>query len=589
MAGLIPRDFIDTLLTRVDIIDVIDSRVPLTKKGKDYMACCPFHDEKTPSFSVSQPKQFFYCFGCQERGNAIDFLMKHENRPFPEAVEELASIVGLEVPRDGSGPSPEQRAQTDGLLEIVAEANAWYQEQLKTHPDREQASGYLKGRGLSGEIAKSFGIGFAPDAWDNLSRALGTSKERLEQLDQAGLVSERSSGAGHYDRLRGRVIFPIEDHRGRVVGFGGRVLGDGEPKYLNSPETPLFHKGSELYGLFRGRKTFDQTGRAIVVEGYMDVIALAQYEIEGAVATMGTATTKAHLERLFRLVTEVVFCFDGDRAGRKAAWKALDTSLPLLTNGRQVSFLFLPDGEDPDSIVRAGGAAAFRERADNATALPEFLFDELASDIDLGRIDGRARYVEAAKPYISKLPAGVLRDLIVEQLAQLARTNVETLERTLAGETRSIATSAPPVRARPKRAGERLEPLSRAISIALQQPAVTLQDLNYDQLIELQRPGVDMLMEIIDAVADSPEIGPAALLERFRDHRFHERLEELATWPHVLEDSFETDFVAVIDKLLDTLLRDEIDALKDRISAGDATEDEKQLYIALLNQRNGPN
>jgi len=279
---------------------------------------------------------------------------------------------------------------------MVDKANSFYQKQLKSHPERNLASDYLKNRGLDGEIAKSFGLGFAPEAWDNLARELGGNDKDNELLVTAGLIAERTSGGGHYDRLRGRVIFPIEDHRGRIVGFGGRVLGDGEPKYLNSPETPLFHKGSELYGLFRGRKAFDQSGRAIVVEGYMDVIALAQFGFEGAVATMGTATTKAHLERLFRLVSEVVFCFDGDRAGRKAAWKALDTSLPLLADGRQVSFLFLPDGEDPDSIVRVGGADGFRQRLDNATALPNFLFDELASDIDLGRIDGRARFVEAA-------------------------------------------------------------------------------------------------------------------------------------------------------------------------------------------------
>ena len=348
MRGRIPREFIDELLARLDVVEVIDRRVPLKKAGKDFKACCPFHNEKTPSFTVSRPKQFYHCFGCGVSGTAITFLMEFEHLSFPEAVEELAGEAGLEVP--DTGPARSGDNPTLPLLEILGEASRYYKDQLRSHTDASTTIAYLKQRGLTGEIAAQFDLGYAPTGWDNLS-STADNEEKLDLMVKAGLISKRESG-GHYDRFRARVIFPIHDNKGRVIAFGGRLLDEGEPKYLNSPETPVFHKGSELYNLHRARSAIAQQQMSIVVEGYMDVLALAQHGIDHCVATLGTATTTTHLQRLFRLAPSIVFCFDGDRAGRDAAGRALEIALPLLESGRQVSFLFLPDGEDPDSVIR---------------------------------------------------------------------------------------------------------------------------------------------------------------------------------------------------------------------------------------------
>ena len=356
MRGRIPREFIDELLARLDVVEVINRRVPLKKAGKDFKACCPFHNEKTPSFTVSRPKQFYHCFGCGVSGTAITFLMEFEHLSFPEAVEELAGEAGLEVP--DTGPARSGDNPTLPLLEILGEASRYYKDQLRSHRDASTTIAYLKQRGLTGEIAAQFDLGYAPTGWDNLS-STADNEEKLDLMVKAGLISKRESG-GHYDRFRARVIFPIHDNKGRVIAFGGRLLDEGEPKYLNSPETPVFHKGSELYNLHRARSAIAQQQMSIVVEGYMDVLALAQHGIDHCVATLGTATTTTHLQRLFRLAPSIVFCFDGDRAGRDAAGRALEIALPLLESGRQVSFLFLPDGEDPDSVVRDQGADRFR-------------------------------------------------------------------------------------------------------------------------------------------------------------------------------------------------------------------------------------
>ncbi|MEW8281341.1 MAG: DNA primase, partial [Candidatus Thiodiazotropha taylori] len=347
MAGKIPTHFIDQLLNRVDIVDVINRRVTLKKAGKEFQACCPFHDEKTPSFTVSPSKQFYHCFGCGAHGSAIGFLMEYDNLGFVEAVEELAQSAGLEVPREGGN---EQGPDLRPLYELMEKTARFYQHQLKHHAESPAAVDYLKSRGMSGQIAASYGIGFAPPGWDNLTGTLGSDKASLERLNKCGLLSE--SNGKQYDRFRNRIIFPIRDPRGRTIGFGGRVLGDDKPKYLNSPETPLFHKGRELYGLYEARQANREISNLLVVEGYMDVVALAQHNIQNAVATLGTATTHEHLELIFRNCPEVIFCFDGDRAGRDAAWKALNTSLPLMRDGREVRFLFLPQGEDPDTQVR---------------------------------------------------------------------------------------------------------------------------------------------------------------------------------------------------------------------------------------------
>ena len=419
MAGRIPQQFIDDLMQRVDIVEVIDSRVPLKKAGREYTACCPFHNEKTPSFTVSPNKQFFHCFGCGAHGTALGFLMDYEHLEFVEAVEELARGVGLEVPREAGHADDDQRSQNALLYDLHMEAAHHFQKMLRDHPRAQSAIDYLKNRGLSGEIARDFGLGYAPPGWDNLLTALGRDSERRRALATGGLAIQKDNG-DLYDRFRHRIMFPIHDRRGRIIGFGGRVLGDDTPKYLNSPETPIFHKGRELYGLFEARKQVRQLDRLLVVEGYMDVVALAQFGVRNAVATLGTATTGEHLEQLFRVVPEVVFCFDGDRAGLAAAWRALENALPVLREGREARFLFLPEGDDPDSFIRREGADTFGERAANAIPFSDFLFEHLAGSVDMESIDGRARLVEQAKPLLTRLQPGVFRRMMVHQLERLA-------------------------------------------------------------------------------------------------------------------------------------------------------------------------
>ncbi|HKJ77760.1 MAG TPA: DNA primase, partial [Gammaproteobacteria bacterium] len=359
MAGRIPQSFIDDLLSRVDIVEVIDARVPLKKAGRDYAACCPFHDEKTPSFTVSPTKQFFHCFGCGAHGTALGFLMEYDHMGFVEAVEELAAKQGLEIPYEGGAPAAGPGRDLKPLYDLLGQADRYFRHQLRNHPAAAKAVDYLKGRGVSGEVAAAFGLGYAPPGWDGLLQALGRDDGALKRLVEVGLLIEREEDRRRYDRFRDRVIFPIRDPRGRTVGFGGRVLGDDKPKYLNSPESEVFHKGRELYGLYEAQQAVRRPERLLVVEGYMDVVALAQHGIANAVATLGTAATADHLQRLFRVTGEVVFCFDGDEAGGKAAWRALENAMPQMRDGRQVRFMFLPQGEDPDSLVRAIGGEAF--------------------------------------------------------------------------------------------------------------------------------------------------------------------------------------------------------------------------------------
>lgn len=411
---MIPNDFIQTLLSRVDIVDVIDRYVPLKKAGANYSACCPFHSEKTPSFTVSQSKQFYHCFGCGAHGTAIGFLMEHGGKAFPDAVEELARDAGLEVPRIDRPGESERREQAGDLTALTLTAAKFYRAQLKDTP---RAIEYLKERGLTGAIAAKFGIGYAPDAWQPLAAAFDRYDDPV--LETAGLVIA-GDGGKRYDRFRDRIMFPIHDSRGQVIGFGGRVLGEGEPKYLNSPETPLFSKGRELYGLFLARHAIRDAATVVVVEGYMDVIALAQHGIDFAVATLGTATTPVHLQKLFRQSDRVVFCFDGDSAGRKAAWRALENALPVLADGKNAAFMFLPDDEDPDDFVRRRGKAAFQALIDNATPASEFLLAELSTRHPPVSAEGRAALLTAARPYLAEMTAPVLAALVLRRLAALA-------------------------------------------------------------------------------------------------------------------------------------------------------------------------
>ncbi|WP_122413335.1 DNA primase [Pseudomonas viridiflava] len=442
MAGLIPQSFIDDLLNRTDIVDVVSSRVQLKKTGKNFSACCPFHKEKTPSFSVSPDKQFYYCFGCGAGGNALGFIMDHDNLDFPQAVEDLAKAAGMEVPREQGVKGQKPRQPTDSpLYPLLTAAAEFYRQALKNHPTRRAAVDYLKGRGLSGEIARDFGLGFAPPGWDNLYKHLSSDTLQQKVMIDAGLLIENAETGKRYDRFRDRVMFPIRDSRGRVIAFGGRVLGDDKPKYLNSPETPVFHKGQELYGLFEARKYNRNLDEIIVVEGYMDVIALAQQGLRNAVATLGTATSEEHLKRLFRVVPNVLFCFDGDQAGRNAAWRALEATLSSLQDGRRARFLFLPEGEDPDTLVRSEGTDAFRARINqHAQPLADYFFEQLTKEADPRSLEGKAHMATLAAPLIDKVPGANLKTLMRQRLTEITGLSGEAVSQLV----QSAPSEAPP-------------------------------------------------------------------------------------------------------------------------------------------------
>lgn len=436
MAGRIPQNFIDDLISRLDIVDVVSARTRLKKAGKNYSACCPFHNEKTPSFTVSPDKQFYYCFGCGATGSALKFVMEFDGLEFPDAVEKLAGELSLDVPREGNH-TQNREPQHRELLTLMEKSAAFFEQQLRTNADKDKAINYLKDRGLSGKAAKFFSIGYAPPGWDNLQSTLApgekndsTNNKTIKQLISCGMTIEKEDGRT-YDRFRDRVMFPIRNVKGQVIAFGGRVLGDEKPKYLNSPETPIFHKGQELYGLYEARKIRQKLTRLVIVEGYMDVVALAEYGIHYAVATLGTATSEHHIRRLFKVVPEIIFCFDGDKAGRTAAERAMETAIPALQDGLQARFLFLPDGEDPDTIVRKEGKVAFEKRLDNSKHLPEFLFDHVKEQVDFDTLDGKARFGQLAAPLISRLPTGMLKELMHQQLAQETGIKQEVLAKLL--------------------------------------------------------------------------------------------------------------------------------------------------------------
>jgi len=426
MAGRIPQSFIDDLLDRVDIVDVINGRVALKKSGKNYKCCCPFHEEKSPSFTVAQDKQFYYCFGCGAGGNALGFVMEFDRLDFLPAVEILAKNAGLEIPREATEDIQSSK-QKDNLYSILNESDRFFRQQLRQHSAAAGAVDYLKSRGLSGKVAAEYGVGYAPPGWDNLLKAVGTDADRTALLEESGMLVHKPEEKKLYDRFRHRITFPIRDQRGRTVGFGGRVLDDSTPKYLNSPETPVFYKGRELYGLYEARQKLKEIPCLIMVEGYMDVIALAQFGIDNAVATLGTALTESHLQKIFRYTSEIVFCFDGDKAGLKAAARALETALPEMRDGVSAKFLFLPEGEDPDTMVRKMGKADFLQLVATSQPLSEFLFEQLSAGIDASTADGKARLSKTCAPQINRIPQGVFRQLMLEELSRRTGISADNL------------------------------------------------------------------------------------------------------------------------------------------------------------------
>jgi DNA primase len=580
MAGLIPQDFIDDLIARADITEVVGRRVQLKKAGREFKACCPFHDEKTPSFTVSPGKGFYHCFGCGAHGTAIGFLMEFDHMSFVEAIESLAASMGVDVPRSESDKPARRYDELFSLLDSVARH---WQNCLKETPT---AVEYVKQRGIDGSTAKRFGIGYAPDGWSNVLDKFGKSDEATEKLLATGLIIRKDNGQ-HYDRFRDRIMFPIRDARGRTIGFGGRTLGDGEPKYLNSPETVLFHKGRELYGLYEARQALRSIEQLVVVEGYMDAVALARHGIDFAVATLGTATTPEHLNRLFRLTENVCFAFDGDRAGRKAAWRALENALPLIREGRQIRFMFLPEGHDPDSYVNEFGTDEFLEALDGGVALSEFLIQELASQVDMDTIDGRARLAELARPLVNKVPAGVYRELLLESLADAVGLTAAKLEKMLgtgASGDKRIQKPGALQRSRGRKSFSAVQPsvIRHSITLVLNEPQSCLK-LDVEKLAGLSRPGAELLRSLIETAQAEPNITTAGILERYRHHDEGRHLGKLVASEVPLEEEFDAaaELAECLEQLALASRKARIDFLIEKQRVSGLSDDEKSELRAL--------
>ncbi|WP_090206411.1 DNA primase [Ectothiorhodospira magna] len=580
----IPQTFIDELLARADIVELVSSRVPLKKQGREYTACCPFHAEKTPSFYVTPQKQFYHCFGCGAHGTAIGFLMAHDNMNFVEAIEELAHRTGMEVPRE-HGPGRREMAQQQRLLAAQEAAARFFTDNLRRHP---AAMDYLRQRGVNEAMIQTYGLGFAPDGRDHLIRAL-SDQFQPQELVTAGLAGQRDM-APPYDRFRGRIMFPIRNHRGQVTGFGGRLLEPGEPKYLNTPETPVFHKRHLLYGLYEARKAAPRLEELLVVEGYLDVIALAQFGLPNAVATLGTATNRDHLERMFRVVSRLVFCFDGDRAGREAAWRALEQALPLMRDGRQIRVLFLPDGDDPDTLVRRAGADALIQHMDQAQPLSDMFMDGLRQRYDITSREGRAALGAQAQRLLRDMPGGLLRAQLINELARLTQVSPEQMAQGLESDLppatpapRSVA--AMPLPSRQQRLV--LTPVRLALSVILDQPALAQEVGDTHWLRELDTPGVQVLVQVLETLAQHPHLTTAGILERWRDSETGPHLLKLAQWRS--PDDTPEAAPRLLRDALASLRRKHVEqrttALLHKADQASLTDHEKAELKALLSSR----
>lgn len=577
MAGLIPQNFIDDLISRSDIVEVINARVPLKRKGKEFTACCPFHNEKTPSFTVSENKQFFYCFGCHAKGNVIGFLMDYEHMSYVDAIETLAADAHLDVPHEDNGRANRKSEDKQPLYDILRQASELFQQQLKS---TERAVEYLKKRGLSGEIAKRFKIGYAPDGWDFLISHLGKSKDHLLALSKTGLIVNKDNNKT-YDRFRDRIIFPITDQRGRIIGFGGRILDQGEPKYLNSPENVVFHKGFELYGLYETKQALRKIERIIVVEGYMDVVALAQSGIDYAVASLGTATTTEQIQKTFRTTHEIIYCYDGDNAGKKAAWRALENTLSVIRDGMIAKFLFLPEKEDPDTMVRQEGKEAFEQRIRNATTLSEFLFSHLKAEADLSTKEGKAQLASRANKLIEKMHNSLFKDLLIEELSSLVGLSQQHLESKISSANKKNAPVQKP--ARPVRGQQVQNNKTRiAIALLLQNPTLASQHKVPENFKQAFTKGLPLLYELQKTIESNTEISAAALLERFRDSE-HEKALQLLSMLQTPETENTENLTEVYKNLIERLHdEDRDDYFNYKINNNEQlTAEEQQEYLDL--------
>jgi DNA primase len=593
--GLIPQTFIDELIARADIVEVIGSRVQLKKAGREFKACCPFHNEKSASFWVSPEKQFYHCFGCGAHGTVLRFLMEHDHMAFPEAVEELATRLGLEVPHEGSNAPGGPRRVDEPLYDVMGHVARFY---IETLARDERAQQYVARRGLDQETVEKFGIGYAPNSWNEVLRRFGGNDDARRTLTDLGLIIERDrgqirDGERHYDRFRDRIMFPIRDSRGRIIAFGGRILDQGEPKYLNSPETVLFHKGRELYGLYEARRSRSNLKRLLIVEGYMDAVRLHQYGINYAVATLGTATTPEHFKRIFRIVSEVVFAFDGDRAGRAAAWRALQHALPEARQGREIRFLFLPDGHDPDSLVGEEGAAAFEGRLDATLPLSEYLIRELSEQSDLAHADGRARFSENARPLWAKLPEGVYRELMLARIAEVVGIAPQRLQELWdAGNPKAVAASAPPP---PKRvpvrhvSGGRGSLMRQAVLQLVSYPAIALEvgEEERSALDACEEPGIELLRELIDNLRTQPAQNSAQVIERWSGKPGGDSLEKLLQRDQIVADAVAAaaELHASLAKLADLVVERRLEALEEKSRSTRLEPEELQEFQRLMLHR----
>lgn len=587
MAGLIPQQFIDDLIARTDIVDLIDSRVKLKKAGKSHVACCPFHGEKSPSFHVSQDKQFYHCFGCGASGNVISFLMEYDRLDFLDTIEELASMYSLDVPRDekGKGQKTAQQYSIDkqkklDYYELMDKVSQFFRQQLKTHENSKKVIEYLKNRGLSGDVAKTFGIGYSPNDWqvvkDKFCQNGGHfDKERENQLLDTGVLIKNEKGR-IYDRFRDRVMFPIRDRRGRVIGFGGRVLDDSTPKYLNSPETPIFHKGLELYGFYEAKQANRDLKRLLVVEGYMDVVALAQHGVSWSVASLGTSTTSEQIQLMFRNTSEIICCYDGDRAGREAAWRTLQNSLPQLQDGRQIKFMFLPDGEDPDSMIRQLGEQDFVALVDQAMPLSQFMFDNLISQVEMDSEDGRSKLANLALPMVNSISDGVFQTMMKEKLAKYLGMETDSLDRFISQESPTPATAQ-------RKKANRGSIVRQAIGILIQNPNLANELEGMPRLDQVKLKGTDLLQQLIDQVVEQPTITSAQLLERWRGQNEYNALLKLTSWEHdVANENLQSHFVDSIVQIINKHLELRLEQLAHKSRVEGLTSEERKEYAQLI-------
>lgn len=583
MAGRIPQHFIDDLLSRADIVDLINARVPLKKKGKEYSACCPFHNEKTPSFTVSETKQFYHCFGCGAHGTALGFLMEFEHLDFVDAIEALAAEYHIDVPRESdNGTTSIQQNDKQQYYDVLSLASDLFQQQLKC---TDKAIHYLKQRGLTGDVAARYKIGYAPDKWQFITDAF--SNEQLKSLIATGLIIEKENKK--YDRFRDRIIFPIHDQRGRTIGFGGRIIDQGEPKYLNSPENIVFHKGFELYGLYEAKQQLRKLDRLIIVEGYMDVVALAQHGIHYAVASLGTATTSEQIQKSLRTVQEVIFCYDGDSAGRKAAWRALENSLPIITDGHILKFLFLPDGEDPDSLVRTEGKELFEKRLASATTLSDFLFNSLKQQTGINTADEKASFAQAAKPLLSKLNDSVFKDLLYEKLSAIVGISVGQLQKRIDEPSKE---TFKPI-SQPQRKNRQIKQNSTrtAIALLIQNPELSSVISVPTEFEHCEKEGYPLLFKLHAYATSITSVSSAALLERFRNSDDEKALLKLMEWEILGVDeerqrqTVYRDAISNMAKQLRAQLSARQTELEQKSLTSKLTTEEKQEYNELISRK----